>query len=279
MKSSDLDDIIHQTIRQATEKMATSDLVKAVSTAARADAKTVRRAIQTLVNTGELRYTYVYGTSFLEKSFDRPVRISTRIIIKPPEKPYPAKLGEIVIDLAGGAAFGDGSHPSTSLIFKAIDAVFAGCRSSPKAKIPSKALDVGTGSGILAIAMAKLGVRDVTATDIDPCSRTEAGHNAKLNGVSAQVKVSGSSLEALSGSFGLIVANLAGPTLEAMSPLLTKKMALDGILILSGFKKPASIELREIYEKSGLRLIREENHRQWVCLVFRKPIQRPRQPV
>ena len=188
-----------------------------------------------LVTSGEFQYTYIYGTSFLQTSFDRPVRLSERIIIKPPHKTYEPTREEIVVDMTGGAAFGDGSHPSTSLALRAMDAVLGDGLSSER-KVPLKALDVGTGTGILAIALAKLGVQAVTATDIDPCSRVEAAHNAEVNGVAGQVTVTGTPAEALSGFYGLIVANLACPTLKALSPVLTKKMETNGILILSGFK-------------------------------------------
>jgi ribosomal protein L11 methyltransferase len=272
----ELKSIICGIITEATFKMATSDLVKAASAAAGVPKRGVRRAIEMLVTSGELQYTYIYGTSFLQASIDRPVRLSERIIIKPPHKTYEPTEAEIVVDMTGGAAFGDGSHPSTSLALKAMDAVLSHGLSS-ESKVPLKALDVGTGTGILAIALAKLGVQAVTATDIDPCSRVEAAQNAEVNGVAGQVTVTGRPAAALNGSYGLIVANLACPTLKALSPVLTQKMEANGTLILSGFKETAAKNLKSAYERQGLRLIREEAQGQWVCLALSKPGLEPQQ--
>jgi ribosomal protein L11 methyltransferase len=273
--TEELKSIIYDIITEARTKMATSDLVKAVAAAAGVPKRGVRRAIEMLVTSGELQYTYIYGTSFLQTSFDRPVRLSKRIIVKPPHKMYEPRREEIVVDMTGGAAFGDGSHPSTSLALRAMDAVL-GDRLSAERKIPLKALDVGTGTGILAIALAKLGVQAVTATDIDPCSRVEAAYNAEMNGVAEQVTVTGTPASALGGFYGLIIANLAYPTLKTLSPILTKKMESNGILILSGFKETAAKSLKAVHERQGLRLIREETQRQWVCLALRKPGVKPK---
>jgi ribosomal protein L11 methyltransferase len=276
VKTKELKSIIYHIITEATSKMATSGLVKAASAAAGMPRREVRRAIEMLVTSGELQYTYIYGTSFLQASFDRPVRLSERIIIKPPHKTYEPKRKEVVVDMTGGAAFGDGSHPSTSLALRAMDVVLSDGLSSDR-KVPLKGLDVGTGTGILAIALAKLGVQAVTATDIDPCSRVEAAHNAAVNGVAGQVTVTETPAAALDGFYGLIVANLACPTLKTLSSVLTKKMEAGGILILSGFKETAARDLKSAYEKQGLWLIREEAQRRWVCLAFRKPDPKPQQ--
>lgn len=251
------------------EKMSPGDVEKAVSSASGADRKIVKLAIKDLVSLGELRYTYLYGTSFLEKSFDRPVRLSQRIVIKPPGKAYQPKPGEVVVNIAVGAAFGNGAHPSTCLAMRALDSVLGDNRYTGR-KAPSKGLDVGTGTGILAIALAKFGVKKVIATDIDPCAVSEATRNVSLNGLADQVTVTNSPLEELAICFSVIVANLAYPTLTRLSPLLSKKMEQDGILVLSGFKETASKDLGRTYTEQGLRLIQKKTDREWVCLVLRK---------
>ena len=261
--------VISNTIIGANRKLTPREVEKAVSSASGADKKTVRLAMKDLVSRGELNYTYLYGISFLEKSFDRPVRLSQRIVIKPPGKAYQPKPGEVVVNIAAGAAFGNGAHPSTCLAMRALDFVLGDNRFTGE-KAPSKGLDMGTGTGILAIALANLGVQKVIATDIDPCSLSEATHNISLNGLAEHITVTNTPLQELTTYFSVIVANLACPTLTRLSAILSEKMEQGGVLVLSGFKETASKDLGKAYTEQGLRLIHKETDRDWVCLVLRK---------
>ncbi|NVM20528.1 MAG: 50S ribosomal protein L11 methyltransferase [Desulfobacterales bacterium] len=264
----DLKHIIYNTVIEANRKMTPGEVEKAVAGAAGIDRKTVKLAIKDLVSRGELGYTYLYGASFLEMSFDRPVRLSKRIVIKPPERAYQSQPGGVVVDIAGGAAFGNGAHPTTSLALKALDFVLSNNRRT-ETTAPLKGLDMGTGTGVLAIAMAKLGVREVLGLDIDPCAISEAANNIRLNDLTEQVAVSGMALEQVRTCFSVIVANLAYPTLRRLAPLFSAKMEKAGVLILSGFKGSASKDLMEAYSEHGFSVIREEMDLQWVCLVLR----------
>ena len=252
------------------KRMTPGEVEKAVARATGFDRKAVKFGIKDLVSLGELSYTYLYGTSFLEKSFDRPIRVSRRLVIKPPDKGYHARPREVVLNIATGTAFGNGAHPTTRLAMRALDAVLGdNCYTAGKAV--SKGLDIGTGTGILAIALAKLGVKKVVATDIDPCAVSEATHNVSLNGLADDVRVTNTPVEKLGMDFRMILANLAYPTLRKLSSLLSEKLEQGGVLVLSGFKEPASEDLSEAYADQGLRLIRKETDREWVCLVLHKP--------
>ncbi len=257
---------------ESKKKMTPGEVEKTVAMDSGVGKKTVRLAMKDLVSQGELNYTYLYGISFLEKSFDRPIRISRRIVIKPPDKAYQPQPGEVVVNIAAGAAFGNGAHPSTCLAMRALDSVLGDNRYTGE-KAPSKGLDMGTGTGILAIALANLGVQKVIATDIDPCSLSEATHNISLNGLAEHITVTNTPLQELTTYFSVIVANLACPTLTRLSAILSEKMEQGGVLVLSGFKETASKDLEKAYTKKGLRLIHEETDRDWVCLVLRKPEQ------
>jgi len=234
------------------------------------DRRRVKQAIRALVRQGALSYTYVYGTSFLEPSFDRPVKVSRRIVLKPPQRRYAPSPGEVVIDITGGAAFGNGAHPTTRLALQAIDVVLDDAFCSTRRR-PFTGLDVGTGTGILAIALARLGVERVLGFDIDPCAVSEARHNVFLNGLAEQVAVSETPLDEVTTSFSVIVANLAYPTLARYCAALSERLEAGGILVLSGFKGSPSKDLQEAYRAQGLTVVREETDRRWVCLVLRNP--------
>lgn len=265
----ELKHIISNTIIEANRKMTPGEVEKAIARATGLDRKTVKLAIRDLVSLGELSYTYLYGTSFLEKSFDRPVRLSKRIVIKPPEKAYQPQPGEVVVNISTGAAFGNGAHPTTCLSLRALDFILDDSHYARRGTHLT-GLDVGTGTGILAIALARLGVQKVIATDIDPCAVSEATYNVSINGLANQIRVTNTPLQELATYFTVVVANLAYPTLMKLSPLLSEKMEQGGVLILSGFKEPASKDLGKAYTEQGLRLIQEETDREWVCLVLRK---------
>jgi ribosomal protein L11 methyltransferase len=264
-----LRDIIYNTLIEANKKMTPGCVEKAVARTAGIHRKTVRLAIRDLVGLGELTYTYVYGTSFLEKSFDRPVRVSKRIVIKPPHKAYQAQPGDVVVNIASGAAFGDGAHSTTCLALRTLDSIL-GDTHFPEQTTPLTGLDVGTGTGILAITLAKLGVQTVVGLDIDPCAISEAIHNISLNGLAEQVRITNAPLEESGSHFSVIVANLASPTLSRLSTALSENVESGGMVILTGFKEPASKDLGRTYVERGLRLIREEMDRGWVCLVLQR---------
>jgi ribosomal protein L11 methyltransferase len=249
------------------EKMPAANLAKRVARENGVSKKLVKEAIKELVGGGELDYTYVYGTSFLEPSFSRPVRVSKRIVLKPPDLAYQAEPGDVVITLAGGAAFGNGAHPTTCLALEALDDALGNGLFSEHTE-RSKGLDVGTGTGVLAIALARLGVQEVLGTDIDPCAISEGQHNVSLNRLCERVTVLDTPMESLKDSYAVIVANLAYPTLKRMSSVLAAKLAEDGLLVLSGFKEDVLTELAEAYGQFGLRLFRATSRRRWGCVML-----------
>lgn len=267
--SEDLTHIIYRTIIEANRKMTQRDVEKAVAAEAGVDRKKVKLAITELVGLGKLSYTYVYGTSFLEKSFDRPVRLTRRIVIKPPQRAYQPAPGEVVVEIAGGAAFGSGAHPTTCLALKALDSIVDDDHFGER-KSPLKGLDVGTGTGILAITLTKMGIQEVVGTDIDPCAVSEARHNVSLNGLAERVSISDTPLERLTSCFSIIVANLAYQTLRRMAPSLSARTEENGLLILSGFSESVAESLVEIYAEQGFRLVREEAERGWACITLCK---------
>jgi len=164
-----------------------------------------------------------------------------RVFIRPSwiEATPPPGTVEVVLD--PGMAFGTGTHPTTALCLSAMDRLIA---DSPGAHV----LDVGTGSGLLAIAAAKLGAARVVATDVDPVALRVAGENARRNGVAPELATP----EAVSGSFRVIVANILANTLVALAPEIAPRLEQGGTLLLSGILAGQDAEVRAAYVSQGL---------------------------
>ena len=174
-------------------------------------------------------------------------RIGRALVVKPSWTQYRLKGSEIVIEIDPGMAFGTGQHPTTAMCLRALEE-----RVRPGAAV----LDLGCGSGILAIAAAKLGAARVLALDLDPNAVRAARQNAAANGVEhiIDVREGTLALESLTqpDTFDIIVANISGLTLERLSPALAPSLAPGGLLITSGFLEDAVYGLCKAYEAAGL---------------------------
>lgn len=193
-----------------------------------------------------------------------PLYVGERFLVRPPWAPLavPPDRLEIVIDPS--MAFGTGHHATTQACLQAIESLCA--MHGP----PSRALDLGTGSGILAIALAKLGTRAVWATDIDPLALAEARKNVEANHVTSRVQVSDTPLERLPTPFPLIVANLFATTLVALAPTLRTAVEREGYAILSGVQTDQEAEVRAAYASPVWRLCHRLTQDEWVTLVVQR---------
>jgi ribosomal protein L11 methyltransferase len=184
-----------------------------------------------------------------------------RVFLRPSwvEAPPPAGAAEVVLD--PGMAFGTGAHPTTALCLEAVDA-FVGAR--PGASV----LDVGTGSGILAIAARKLGAGRVVGTDDDPVAVGVARENAARNG--ADVEIAGAPVEALAGTFDLVVANILANVLVALAPAIAAKVAPDGEVVLAGVLSAQEDEVGDAFRRTGLEPLPGTRRDEWSLLRFRR---------
>jgi ribosomal protein L11 methyltransferase len=129
------------------------------------------------------------------------------------------------------------------------------------------ALDLGTGSGVLAIAMNMLGVEDVTAIDNDPVAVDSARHNAALNGFDSAIRFSTAPLASMRRRFDLIAANITAPALMELSPKLKRLLAPEGRLILSGILAREVRSVTRCY-RPELRCVASRVERGWATLVL-----------
>ncbi len=192
------------------------------------------------------------------KQHYQPQRIGEHLLIVPSWQSADVQPGDVVIDLDPGMAFGTGTHPTTRLSLVCLERWLR----------PGQAvLDVGTGSGILAIAAVKLGAREVVATDIDTVALAAAAANFAINGVAESIGLLATPLPA-GGTFDLIVANiLAEAHVALLDAGLAEHLAANGILILGGIIDTSAAAVEAALRRRGLRLIEQLGEGDWVELV------------
>uniref|UniRef100_A0A831UDJ4 Ribosomal protein L11 methyltransferase n=1 Tax=Geobacter metallireducens TaxID=28232 RepID=A0A831UDJ4_GEOME len=186
-----------------------------------------------------------------------PTRIGRRLVIKPTWEPFAPQPGDVVIELDPGMAFGTGTHPTTRLCLEALEKL------GPSGDV----LDVGTGSGILAMAAARLGARRVVGTDIDPDAVEVARENCAMNGVTADLVTT--PLAAIPGRFDVVLANILAEDLVRMAADLTAKVAPGGALILSGILVEREPYVIAGFAATGLVLAETTREGEWSCLLYR----------
>lgn len=195
------------------------------------------------------------------KEFFKPERITDRIVIKPTWEPFEAGDGDIVIEIDPGMAFGTGTHPTTKGCLRLIEEV------ASKGEVETM-LDVGTGSGILAIAAARLGVQRTIAIDLDSSAVKVAEENIALNKVEAQVRVAKIKVDIIYVMFNLVVANIIAEELVRLSKQLSDRVLPGGHLILSGIIVEKAEMVKDAFQ--GLLLEKELIEGEWVSLLFKK---------
>jgi ribosomal protein L11 methyltransferase len=202
------------------------------------------------------------------KAHFKPLKVTERLVIRPPWEEYAARPGETVITIYPGMAFGTGRHASTLLCLRALQQVWEA--RPPAAGSPWQVLDVGTGTGILALTAARYGA-EVLAIDLDPEAVAAAIENVRLNDLMDRVWVEETPLASLRQQFGLILANITAPDLLQLADALTSRLLSDSVLIISGFLTEDALRLADRYQGLGLRQTGLLTHEDWSALIFRRP--------
>ena len=265
-----LQEDILETVGASPELLTFGKLEKVLKSRLEIKRNDLKRAVDELVTESELTYSYKHGCSFLEKSFEKPVRISKRIVLVPHRMKFPGGRDDLLIRMQSGISFGRGDHPTTRLGLRGIECVFEDTAFSGGCDINSTALDIGTGSGVLAIACVLFGAGRATGIDTDPCARKEAGDNAEINGLGKRIEISDMPVEKIKGRFSIIAANLRYPTLISLCPLMVNLTGKGSMLVLSGIKIPEEIELCRLYTGEHFNIMWEEREKEWSAFVFRR---------
>jgi len=194
-------------------------------------------------------------------------QIGRRFLVRPTHLPDPVTHGRIVLRLDAGVAFGSGEHGSTRGCLLALEAIAR--------RRPRRILDLGTGSGILAMAAAKLWRRPVLAADIEPWSVRVAAENARLNGVQRLIATrlaDGWRHRAVRGRrYDLVFANILARPLCAMARDLATHLAPGGVAILSGLLGTQAAMVLAAHRRCGLLLRNRVRQGAWTTLVLQKP--------
>ncbi len=196
------------------------------------------------------------------KAYFRPQRIGQNLVFKLAEQDFSPAEDDIVIDLEPGMAFGTGLHPTTRMCLVCLE---------KHLRVGDGVLDMGTGSGILAIAAARLGAASVLALDNDPVAIRIARGNVSLNGLAGAVKVQSGSLAYLTETSrplfdGITINILAEVIAEMMEKGLTSHLKPDGWLIVGGIVEGAETMLGAVFKKCGIRMTARYQEEDWVTL-------------
>ena len=196
------------------------------------------------------------------KRFFHVEHVSPRVTIRPSWEPYEAKPGEAVVTLDPGMSFGTGKHPTTRACLMFLDELAQGDLSRP-------VLDMGCGSGILAIAARKLGFTHVRGFDYDPDAVEVARANAALNDV--RIPFEARDLAANLDQGAVVLANILGPVLIAHAAEVACAALPGGAVVASGILETLYPEVRAAFEAQGLREVRALTIGEWRTGLFEKP--------
>lgn len=197
------------------------------------------------------------------KQYYKPFYAGRHIVIKPTWESFTPAEGDKIIQLDPGMAFGSGTHETTGMCVSLLEEVLEGGES---------VIDVGTGSGILAIAAALCGAREVLAIDIDPDAVRVARENTELNHLSDIIQVQqGDLLERVDAVCDVCVANIISDIIISFAAPLTKHIRPGGLFLCSGIVRQRGGEVRQSLEAAGYEVLREEHRGEWVAFLNRRP--------
>ena len=200
----------------------------------------------------------------------RPTKVGERIVVKPGWEDYEAADGELVIEMDPGMAFGSGLHETTSMCIKALekDLGDGSERAYDPSRYPIKVLDVGTGTGILAMAAVLLGADEALGIDIDDEAVRVANENIAKNGLEGRISIMrGNLMDGIDYEPDIIVANLMADLVVMLSPAAAAQLRPGGVYITSGILDIKEDIVKKAIEDAGFDIIEVLADGEWRAIV------------
>ncbi len=196
------------------------------------------------------------------KDFFHPIKVGEKVVIKPSWEDYEPVGDDVVIELDPGMAFGTGTHHTTAMCIRCLEEVV---------KADSIVFDIGTGSGVLAVASAKLGASHVQAVDLDPVAVRVAKENTRINHVDHLVQVAtGDLLTAINGKADVIIANIIADVIIKLVEDIPERLNDDGVLIASGIIVERLSDVTAAILANHLVIDKVMEEGGWVAILVRK---------
>ena len=193
------------------------------------------------------------------KKYYKPTKVGKKIVVKPSWEEYEKQEGDLIIELDPGMAFGTGTHETTSMCIRELENYVDETKT---------VFDIGCGSGILAIAAAQLGAKEVVAGDLDEVAVKVSKENCEINNVSDKVVVKhGSLFEVVASKADVIVANIIADIIKILAKDVSKFLKEDGVFISSGIILAKIDEVCEALEENGFEIVKVERLGEWSAIV------------
>lgn len=197
----------------------------------------------------------------------KPTKVGERIVVKPSWEEYSTKEGELVIEMDPGMAFGSGLHETTTLCIKALETVLIRQAASNRIRV----LDVGTGTGILAIAAMLLGAERCLGIDIDADAVRIAKENVERNGLTDKIELrEGDLMAGVDFEADIIVANLMADLVIRLAPAAAEHLEAGGIFISSGILDIKEDIVAEAVREAGFEIIDVLHDGEWCAIVAKR---------
>ncbi len=258
-------DLIDESILNADKTIASVSVYLPIERDIREDVDFLRSMMQKDGIEGEIKMIGLNEEDWANawKAYYKPIKIGSKIVIVPAWEKYEAAEGELIVRMDPGMAFGTGTHETTRLVIGLLEKY-----TTPGVRM----LDVGTGSGILAICASRLGAGECKAYDIDPMSVRVARENIKdsgLENITCDQSDLLRSVDLEGGKYGLVCANIVADIIIRMTPDVHKYIEDDGVLLASGIIMERSQDVIDCFEQHGFEIVERAEENGWCALAVK----------